>query len=186
VAVDPLDIPFTHEGRPGRVHVKCTPSTDPESVGKAPAHEGFPVCTATVELPASAGYLSFCGWVQLVRSNDNESGGREFEIDPLTPFDDSPSPFCFYGLAPTLFDAPSRDTRSELSWVAHSFLAGTDLVDGRRGVVPLLGFAWGFETVADGSIELQAPSRLELTHWNDHLLHLRRKYPSWAFAEAAG
>jgi hypothetical protein len=186
VTGNPLDLPFMHEGRPGRVLVTSMPSTEPESIGKAPEHAGFPVCTATVELPASAGYLSFCGWVQLVRSNDNASGGREFEIDPLGPFDDSPSPYCFYGLAPTLFDAPSRDTRSDMSWVAHSFLAGTDLVDGRRGVVPLLGFAWGFEMAADGSIELQAPSMLELPRWDDHLPHLRRTYPSWAFAEAAG
>jgi len=185
VAGDLLDIPFTHEGRPGRVLVTCKPSTNPESIGKAPAHAGFPVCTATVELSASAGYLSFCGWVQLVRSNDNESGGLEFEIDPLGPFDDNPSPFCFYGFAPTLFDAPSRDTRTEMSWVAHSFLAGVDLIEERRGVVPLLGFAWGFEMAADGSIELQTPSSLELTRWNDHLPHLRRMYPSWAFAKVA-
>lgn len=29
------------------------------------------------------------GWVQLVRSTDNESGGGEFEVDPFALFGDA-------------------------------------------------------------------------------------------------
>ena len=46
------------------------------------------------------------------------------------------------GLAPTLFDAPSRDHRDDLDWLAHAFLAHTPL--GTNAVEAVLGFSWGF------------------------------------------
>jgi hypothetical protein len=63
------------------VHVECVPNTDPEFYGCwLPVAKGFPVCTATVDYPA-LGYRSLFGWVQVVRSTDNESGGLRFELD---------------------------------------------------------------------------------------------------------
>lgn len=177
-----LEIPFAYRGCTGGVAVRCVPSDDPVSLGKSAEDVGFPVCTATVEFGA-AGYFAFCGWVQMVRSSDNASAGREFEMDPLGPFSDSPSPFCFFGLAPTLFDAPSRDRRQELTWLAHSYLAVLDEIDERRGVRPLLGFEWGFEIAAEGPISLRVPARLEASAWDSHLPMLRAAYPTWSFAE---
>ena len=40
------------------------------------------------------------GWVQVVRSTDNESGGDRFELDPFGLFGDAPSPYCWYGQRP--------------------------------------------------------------------------------------
>ena len=40
-----------------------------------------------------------------------------FEIDPFDPFglyERAPLPYCWYGVAPTLFDAPSRAERAEI------------------------------------------------------------------------
>ncbi len=47
------------------------------------------------------------GWVQMVRSTDDESVGGRFEMDPFGLFGDVRSPYCWYGTEPTLFDAPS-------------------------------------------------------------------------------
>lgn len=52
------------------------------------------------------GYRALFDWVQLVRSTDNSSAG--FDMDPIYSFEDGPSPNAFFGINPTLFDAPSR------------------------------------------------------------------------------
>ena len=75
----------------------------------------------------------------------------DFELDPFGLFGDAPSPYCWYGQRPTLFDAPSRSVRELLEWVAHSFLATTPLDEvaqlKARRVVPLVGFSWGSQTL---------------------------------------
>ena len=126
-----LDVGFSWRGDVGTVHVEYVPNSDPEFYGCWwPVAEGFPVCTATVDYP-TLGYRSMFGWVQVVRSTDNESGGSRFELDPFGLFGDAPSPYCWYGQRPTLFDAPSRSVRQPLEWVAHSFLATTPPGRGR-------------------------------------------------------
>ena len=44
-------------------------------------------------------------------------------MDPFEPLGRLAHPFCLFGFAPTLFDAPSRDSRAPIVWTAHSFLA---------------------------------------------------------------
>src|SRR5204863_43198 len=86
---------------------------------------------------AGSGYAAMLGWIQLVRSTDNGSRGREFELDPLEPLGVTPHPFCWFGLTPTLFDAPSRRTTDDLDWLAHSFLAFTrDRFEARATAAP--------------------------------------------------
>ena len=126
------------------------------------------------------------GWVQLVRSTDNESGGLRFELDPFGLFGDAPSPYCWYGQRPTLFDAPSRPDRIPPEWVAHSFLAATPLDEvaqlQARRVVPLVGFSWGFSG-SGGSVILSDIELLTDREWCMHLAALRLGYPLWVFAE---
>ena len=180
-----LEIEFAWRGYKGLVRVDCVPNTDPEFWGCwSPVAEGFPVCTATVEYPAQ-GYRSMFGWVQLVCSSDNESRGERFEVDPLALFGDAPSPYCWYGQRPVLFDAPSRATRQPLEWVAHSFLATTPLDEVARWeprrVVPVVGFSWGFTD--DGSTTtLYDLAVLSSEEWTAHLALLRDTYPLWLFA----
>jgi hypothetical protein len=143
-----LDASFLWRGDHGLVHVDCIPNTDPEVWGcMSSVATGFPVCTATVAFPSN-GYRSMFGWVQLVCSTDNESRGERFDLDPFALFGDAPSPYCWYGQQPILFDAPSREVRQPLEWVAHSFLATTPLDEVAqwlpRRVVPVIGFSWGF------------------------------------------
>ncbi len=180
------DVGFTWLGEAGMVHVECVPNTDPEFYGCwSPVAEGFPVCTATVDYPAR-GYRSMLGWVQVVRSTDNESGGVRFELDPFGLFGDAPSPYCWYGQRPTLFDAPSRSVREPLEWIAHSFLAVTPLDEvaerKARRVVPLVGFSWGFTDTAS-SVTLINIEVLTDGEWAMHLDILRQGYPMWVFAE---
>jgi hypothetical protein len=181
-----LDERFAWRGEAGTVHVECIPNSDPEFFGCwSPVAEGFPVCTATVDYPEQ-GYRSMLGWVQVVRSTDNESGGDRFELDPFGLFGDAPSPYCWYGQRPTLFDAPSRSVREPLEWVAHSFLATTPLEEvaqlKARRVVPLIGFSWGFRDTGT-SVILDDPEALTGHEWSWHLDILREGYPMWVFSE---
>ncbi len=181
-----LDVPFSWRTSDGMARITCVPNTDPEHWGCWwPVAEGFPVCTATVD-HADRGYRSMFGWVQLVRSTDNDSAGRNFEIDPFALFGDAPSPFCWYGQHPVLFDAPSRPERRPLDWVAHSFLATTPLDEvmstGRR-VVPLIGFSWGFTDDGSSRVTLHDLVILGDGEWTAHLDLLRTTYPLWLFAE---
>ena len=97
---------FDWRGATGTVQVECIPNDDPDEYGTpVSAAVGFPVCTATVRYPRR-GYNAMFGWVQLVRSTDNASAGERFEMDPFGLFADAPSPYCWFGTEPTLFDAP--------------------------------------------------------------------------------
>ena len=183
-----LDVRFAWRGEAGMVHVECIPNTDPDSYGCWwSVAQGFPVCTATVDYP-DRGYHSMFGWVQVVRSTDNESGGVRFEVDPFGLFGDTPSPYCWYGQRPILFDAPSCSVREPLEWVAHSFLATTPLNEvaemRARRVVPLAGFSWGF-TETTSSVILSNIEVLRDHAWRMHLEVLRQEYPMWVFSEGA-
>jgi hypothetical protein len=178
-----MDIEFWHDGELGLVSVSCVPNKDPSAFGKGEDARGLPVCTATIEHPGR-GYRAFFGWVQLVRSTDNAFGGQAFEVDPTPPLEDSPTPYCWYGLKPVLFDAPSRDRGLRLEWLAHSFLGFTPLDDEARKVAPLLGFSWGFVISDGGGVTLMPVRRLMAGDWDAHLPYLRRGYPEWEFAAA--
>ncbi len=175
-----MDIPFALRGTAGRVSVTYSRNDRPDLVGSGAESLGFPTCHATVGYPAR-GYDAVLGWVQLVRSDDNDSRGREFEVDPLAFLGDVPHPFCWIGLNPQLFDAPSRSTRQDMDWEAHSFLCVPDgsEVAGVE-VHALLGFAWGFR-IRDEDIELVPPRLLGPPEWDQHLEVLAARYPSWRF-----
>jgi hypothetical protein len=181
-----LEVPFSWRSGDGVMRVRCAPNSEPEYWGCWwPAAEGFPVCTATVDHP-ELGYRSMFGWVQLVRSTDNESRGQRFEVDPFALFGDAPSPYCWYGQHPVLFDAPSRAERRPLDWVAHSFLATTPLEEvmtvGRR-VVPIAGFSWGFTDDGSSTVVLHDLAVLGDVEWAAHVGLLRETYPMWRFAD---
>lgn len=159
------------------------PNDDPAALGTAEAGMGFPACTATVEYPGR-GYRALFGWVQLVRSTDNASGGRDFEADPFSLFEDVSSLYCWFGTTPTLFDAPSRDEKLPMEWLAHSFLAMSPLRERRRRVVPLLGFSWGFDIDDRARITLKSVTRLSGEEWDAHAAYLGRSYPEWSFSQA--
>jgi hypothetical protein len=182
------DMQFSWGGLIGDVRVDCVANADPDAYGCWHSGAiGYPVCTATVHF-SRRGYRSMFGWVQLVRSTDNESRGEQFEVDPFVLFGDAQSPYCWYGTEPTLFDAPSRSGPAPPEWFAHSFLATTpirELLDGNpRRVVPVLGFSWGFESRGDAP-DMHEIQPLTRRDWLDDLPVLRASYPAprWSFAD---
>jgi hypothetical protein len=180
-----MEFTFSHLGYKGRVVAFVERTVDPAIVG---AHEGaidLANCTATIEF-AGRGYLQRFGWIQLVRSTDNTFQGEKFEMDPFDPFDlykHAPTPYCWYGTLPTLFDAPSRDERVHLDWIAHSLLAVSPPRGNRRVVTPLLGFSWGFHIADDGNVTLDPIASLAAADWQSHLPYLHECYPEWTFKE---
>ncbi|MEV5281542.1 hypothetical protein [Streptomyces sp. NPDC051994] len=173
-------LPFTRDGETGSVRVALEQDDDPSSVGKHPESRGFPCCTAAVDYPGR-GYRALFGWVQLVRSTDNSSGGAHFEMDPFILFEDAPSPYAFFGINPTLFDAPSRAERTPLAWLAHSFLAWTPMDRAERQVLPLAGFSWGFDIGATGDVTLRSAKTLAAADWDGHVPYMSTRYPAWNF-----
>jgi hypothetical protein len=180
-----MEISFTHQGHKGRVIVTIETTLSPVILGAGDGALGLANCKATIEFSAG-GYLGLLGWVQLVRSTDNTFHGRQFEMDPFDPFglyERAPMPYCWYGIAPTLFDAPSRKERVHLDWVAHSFLAASPFGGNTRIVTPLLGFAWGFHVSDDKNIALIPITSLTAVDWESHLPYLRDCYKEWEFKE---
>jgi hypothetical protein len=170
-----LELPFRHAGRDSLVTVEISVNEDPAALGCRAAARGYPVCRATIAPPAR-GYDDALGWIQLVASSDTGDGG--FAIDPFEPLGEAASPFCFFGFAPVLFDAPSRPARADVDWVAHSFLA--ELTD-REATAAILGFSWGFR-IRDGAIAIAAPAPLRGAEaWDRHLPVLAAAHPRWTF-----
>jgi hypothetical protein len=168
---------FRLRGLPGVVDVSLAPNDDPEALGCRPSGRGFPICTATVTY-AGRGYSAALGWIQLVRSPDGASGGADFELDPYEPLGPLPHPFCWFGFAPTLFDAPSRSTRADMDWTAHSFLC---FIGEQREARAILGFSWGFRVRIE-QIMIEAATPIAPSAWDSHLTLLRGDHPAWEFA----
>jgi hypothetical protein len=180
-----MEFPFSHLGYKGRVVASVERTVDPAILGAWEGAKDLANCTATIEFEGR-GYLQRFGWVQLVRSTDNAFQGEQFEMDPFDPFklyERAPTPYCWYGVLPTLFDAPSRDERVYLDWVAHSFLAVSPPRGNRRIVTPLLGFSWGFHIADDRTVTLDPVSPLTAADWESHLSYLRDCYPEWRFTK---
>lgn len=180
-----MRLPFQHHGKAGIVEVTLAQPDDPTEHGQPAETRGFPTCTALIEYPGR-GYDALFGWVQLVRAPDNSLGGSGFDMDPFILFHDAPLPYAFYGVRPILFDAPAREERKPMAWLAHSFLADTPLDDPERPVLPLLGFSWGFDIDATGGITLRGPQALTAADWAAHSPYLAACHPGWTFPPSEG
>jgi hypothetical protein len=118
------------------------------------------------------------GWTQMVRSTD--SAPDRFEMDPIALYQQIPTPYAWFGVRPELFDAPSRDSRYDMTWEAHSFLCvSPDAVLTRR-VQAIAGFSRGF-TINRQGITFAPPATLGAEIWDTHLELLSTSYPDWIF-----
>jgi hypothetical protein len=169
-----MRIDFTYAGRVGAVEVEVGVNDDPAALGCPDEARGLPYCRAAIEQEAG-GYADALGWIQLVDSTDAPGG---FAIDPFEPLGEVGHPFCFFGFAPTLFDAPSRAGRADMAWTANSFLAG---IGEEHEAVALLGFSWGF-TIGGGEVTLVGPTALNASAWDGCRPPLEAAYPGWGFA----
>jgi len=180
-----LRVPFSLRGISGLISVSVTPDADPGAIGYSlltgglpvDAARGFPVCRATVAYPAQ-GYAAMFGWAQMARSADSAPG--KFEMDPLSLYRQMPTPFAWFGVRPELFDAPSRESRHDMTWEAHSFLCVSPDAVLTRHVQAIAGFSWGF-TISQHDITPAPPAMLGPEAWDSHLDLLRTDYPDWIF-----
>ncbi len=181
-----LQISFLLRGSQGRVYVESRPATGVASSGRGvidptlpPGYgAGLPECTATISY-AGTGYAAAMGWVQFARSTD-ATRPDVFQLDPLVLCAGVDTPYAFFGIAPTLFDAPYRDTSQDVVWQARSYLATTPDAVLTQAAVPLVAFTWGFRIRA-GSITLEPPAPLDVAHWSEHLSVLEGTHPGWNF-----
>jgi hypothetical protein len=142
------------------------------------AGKGLPVCTATVSFRGH-GYVAAMGWVQLVQSSDADDP-NVYEMDPLALFRGVNTPYAFFGIKPTLFDAPYRDTTRDVSWHARSYLAMTSDAVISREALPVAGFTWGFQ-ISRSTVTIEPLRELDIRSWESHLDLLERTYPGWRF-----
>jgi hypothetical protein len=186
-----LTLPFSLRERPGSVVVDVAASIGAGSVGLDLLDEsvspdsgaGLPVCTATVRYDA-AGYGAMMGWIQLVQCRDSPMPA-DFELDPLALLRDVNTPYAFFGLRPTLFDAPYREVDVDLTWRARAYLAVTPDAVMTRQALPIAAFSWGFD-VRGGRVAVVGPSPLELSSWSSHVPLLERQHPGWRFSGPTG
>jgi hypothetical protein len=173
-----LELPFTRAGVGCAVAVEVGVNDDPAARGCADYARGFPVLRATISPPAR-GYADWLGWIQLVDATDLFG---EFRNDPFEPLGETQYPFCFFGFAPTLLDAPHREHRDDMDFTAHSFLCGL----GPEPLTPpseidaVLGFSWGFR-IRDGEILIDPLERLGPEEWDAHHPYLRSAFPRWIY-----
>lgn len=173
-----IEIPFRWADVDGIVRATVATNEDPAALGCDESARGFPYCRATIEPPAR-GYADASGWVQLVDRGDLGGG---FRIDPFEPLGEVSHPFCFYGFAPTFFDAPHTDELENWDFLAHAFLCGLggELFEFRKEARAILGFSWGFSKRGQ-QIEWFGPDLLSAQDWDGHLERLTEERPQWSF-----
>lgn len=182
-----VTIPFELRGLAGIIDVAVDTNEHPAELGcgllavgvPAGAATGFPVCTAIARYNRN-GYAATFGWIQVVRSTDGARGGTEFEIDPLALFRDVDTPYAFFGVKPTLFDAPFRAHRADLVWEAHTFMCFAPDAVMSKQVHAVAGFTWGFG-LKDRQLFFQGPTPLSAADWDHHVPLLSDAYPRWHF-----
>jgi hypothetical protein len=172
-----LALPFRWNGREGEVAVELRENDDPAALGCEEFARGFPVIRATIS-PVARGYADMLGWVQLVDDSWHRNG---FHADGFEPLGHLPHPFGFYGISPTLFDAPHFDGEN-FDFQAHTFLCGLggELLEFRREARAVLGFGWGCRK-RGREIELLGPQPLPPEAWDGHRRYLASRFPEWGF-----
>jgi hypothetical protein len=152
----PADLPvtvieFQLRGRPGHVLVRYGTNQDPERWGYpllglgslAETSRGFHVVQEDVEHDAE-GYGAVLAWIQIVRSDDLDSGAHTALVDHPPQLAGLDLPYAYFGTRPTFFDAPSTDASRNVDWHAQATLvASPDCVMTRR-VRGLCAFGWGY------------------------------------------
>jgi len=160
------------------VTVESNPRGDPyEVLPGALAREGtrgFPVSTAQIEYPRQ-GYAAAFGWIQMVKASDGAST-EDFGIDPIALCQNMQTPYGWFGIKPTLFDAPATLKPDDMAWICQSYLCFTPNAVVGPHVRAVAGFEWGFVVQRD-RVTVRKPSSLSEDAWNDHVPLLRTRYP---------
>lgn len=194
-------IPFRLRGYDGTVAVYYGQIDNPESIGfdslpglnfDIDLCQGYPMIHARIDNYKGSGYLAYCGWIQIVTSEYQDTHDTEkAQIKKIVAADVNPAysdydiPFALYGSLPQLFDAPCQNpgNSAELRWTADTFLTTAPMRSRNEQIAWLMGFRWGY-------IENDKPDHkpvllpLEVTDehvWNSYHSYLSENYPNWRF-----
>jgi hypothetical protein len=179
-----LELPFSLRGSTGNVAVAVEgkPAGDPYNVLRGALARDvprrFPICTAQIEY-SRQGYDAVFGWIQVVKASDGASA-EDCEVDPIALDRNLQTPYSWFGIKPTLFDAPWRVKPDHMAWICQSYLCFTpDAVVGPH-VRAVAGFEWGFVVQRD-TVTIRKPYNLSEDAWSDRVPLLRNSYPGWTF-----
>ncbi|KAF2812958.1 uncharacterized protein BDZ99DRAFT_517254 [Mytilinidion resinicola] len=126
------------------------------------AHQfhGFPVLQGDVTHPIpsnpTSGYASLFGWIQFVKqvSKDGDDGNWTMDLYPYAQ--DINTPFGYWGVNPSVFDAPAialvvNGKNEAVVWTAQAFLCVLDDAGFSKNVsaIPGTGLTWGFDIDVD-------------------------------------
>jgi len=195
-----LTCSFTVPGRHlTNLHITIKPNTDPKKSGShlifpsqpLSSFLDFPACTATITTPSDSGYAATYGWIQFVleaplhpEATDTNSGVWEHDPIPITA--ELNTPFIYFGIAPTLFDAPFRMHRTDMDWTSWSFLTYIEDSVMTKEIHPILGFEWGFR-VEEGRASIKVLRMIDVNEaWEVQRDLLERKFPGWRFGAVDG
>ena len=181
-----LEIPFFLRGSEGSVTVDYGANEDPHRWGydllglpyKVGVSKGFPVVRASVSFPGE-GYAGAMGWIQVLRYGGGQLEGETAEVDQPPQHSEANTPYCYWGIHPTFFDAPST-IYGGVTWVADAFLAASPDALMSRTVEPICGFRWGY-TTSRRPPGILPPETLPTTAWEPARATLRERYPAWNF-----
>jgi len=161
---------------------------------------GFPVVQGDITYPipsnGTIGYGSLFGWIQFTRNATD----ADWAMD-LYPFAlDIPTPFGYWGVNPSILDAPADPlpltdpiVNSNVTWRAQAYLA--QLVDAgitkNVTVIPGVAIEWGYDIVVPASntstrtIVVVEGTKLNTSiEWNARLPFLRESFTEWTFQDA--
>jgi hypothetical protein len=197
-------VPFTLQGRRGRVAVYYGPNDDAVKAGfdAVPGIDfpidlclGYPVMQAQIESYAGSGYRTLCGWIQIITREwyakaDTERTGlkRSCSIDLAPSMYGTGVPWTCFGSLPSLFDAPCLNLgdNAELTWIADTFLTTIPLRSRDEKIRWLLGFRWGYreyDACAEKPVELLPLEITDAQVWNRHLPFLCKEFDVWRFEQ---
>jgi hypothetical protein len=181
-----LTVPFGLRGSEGSLAVECGVNGDPRRLGyhllglpyDLEVARGFPVVRASVSFPGE-GYAGAMGWIQVLRYGSGGLGDERIEVDLPPQHQDSNTPYCFWGIQPTFFDAPSTP-HEDVTWTAEAFLATSPDALMTRTVRPICGFRWGYATTRKPP-QILPPESLDRGAWEAARPTLRQRFPAWDF-----
>lgn len=180
-----LTIPFRLRGFDGLVTVDHQTNEAPRRWGyhllglpyDPGVAEGFPVVGASVSFPGG-GYAAAMSWIQILRYG-GELGEEVVEVDQPPQHSDAGTPYCYWGICPFFFDAPST-VREGVTWTADAFLAASPDALMSRTVQPVCGFRWGYTTRQRPPVILPVEA-LDADAWEPARTVLRERYRTWNF-----
>ena len=119
------------------------------------------------------------GWIQLVRYGSGDLGREVVEVDHPPQHSNVGTPYCYWGMRPTFFDAPST-TLEGVTWLAETFLTVSPDALMTRTVQPVCGFRWGYTTIRNppGILPVEPIGAAE---WRTVRAALQERYPDWDF-----